>query len=119
MTFLAKKTSKALKDGESDSVKRFLQYQKDFQEKHLMKWLPRMCNDVLEIGRTDFYKGVAMITKGFLPMDHLIVEDLDSLHTHHNNLIKHLTLMPLLYSRSSKKACSSSTCSFRKLAAVL
>ena len=44
-------------------------HQKDFQEKHLMRWLPRLCNDVLEIGRTDFYKGVAMVTDGFLAMD--------------------------------------------------
>ena len=41
-----------------------------------MSWLPRMCRDVLEIGRTDFYKGAAMVTIGFLEMDRSILEDL-------------------------------------------
>jgi len=76
MAFLAKKTSDAIKSDNLESIKWLLQSQKDFQKRHLMKWLPRMCEDVLEIARTDFYKGVAMITSGFLSMDHSIVEDL-------------------------------------------
>jgi len=76
MGFLANKTSEALKEKNVQSENRLLQSQKDFQERHLMKWIPKMCSDVLRIGRTDFYKGVAMITNGFLSMDRMLVEDL-------------------------------------------
>ncbi len=76
MAFLAKKTSDAIKAGDEGSVKKLLLSQKKFQDKHLMSWLPRMCDDVLEIGRTDFYKGAAMVTRGFLGMDSAILEDL-------------------------------------------
>lgn len=78
MGFLAKKTSDAILEGNAESTKKLLQNQKNFQERHLMKWVPKMCNDVLEIGRTDFYKGVAMVTRGFLAMDHSIVKDLSA-----------------------------------------
>ena len=77
MAFLARKTSDAIKQGKTESAKWLIQSQKDFLERHIMKWIPRMCDDVLGIGRTEFYKGAAMITKGFLQMDYeLIVEDL-------------------------------------------
>ena len=77
MAFLAGKASESIKKGDDDSLKRLLKSQREFQEKHLMSWLPRMCSDVLEIGRTDFYKGAAMVTMGFLDMDRSILEDLD------------------------------------------
>ncbi|MGA2874699.1 MAG: molecular chaperone TorD family protein [Nitrososphaerales archaeon] len=76
MAFLAKKTSESIKNRDYDSARRLLGSQEVFLERHLTKWLPTMCNDVLEIGRTDFYKGVAKITMGFLGMDNSILKDL-------------------------------------------
>jgi putative dimethyl sulfoxide reductase chaperone len=76
MAFLAKKTSESIRNEDDDSLRRLLHSQKEFHEKHLMSWLPRMCSDVLEIGRTDFYKGAALVTRGFLDMDRTILENL-------------------------------------------
>ena len=43
-----------------------LKKQSSFLDEHILKWVPRMCDDVLNRARTSFYQGVASLTKSFL-----------------------------------------------------
>lgn len=76
MAYLAKETSTAIGKGDKDFAAKLLQQQIDFQNMHLLRWVPKLCDDIVEIGRTDFYRGAAKITKGFLAMDCSLVKNL-------------------------------------------
>lgn len=43
--------------------------QEDFLKNHLGNWVPAFVQDVCKYASTDFYKGIAKITKGFLTME--------------------------------------------------
>ncbi len=43
--------------------------QEDFLKNHLSNWVPAFVQDVCKYGSTDFYRGIAKITKGFLTLE--------------------------------------------------
>jgi len=43
-----------------------LKKQLNFLEEHLLKWVPKLCDDVFQRARTSFYQSVAAMTKDFL-----------------------------------------------------
>lgn len=53
-----------------------LEDQKEFLEEHLLTWVDRFCNDVAAGARTKFYRGMAQILKGYLPLDRQAIEEL-------------------------------------------
>lgn len=53
-----------------------LQDQKDFLSHHLLLWVPRFCDDLFAKSRSDFYRGIGRITKGFLFLDMGLVGEL-------------------------------------------
>ncbi|MFQ6072669.1 MAG: molecular chaperone [Methanosarcinales archaeon] len=46
-----------------------LEAQKKFFEDHLIKWVPNLCEEIIKKSESDFYKGIARITKEFLEME--------------------------------------------------
>lgn len=46
-----------------------LEAQKKFFEDHLIKWVPNLCDEILKKSESDFYKGIASITKEFLEIE--------------------------------------------------
>jgi TorA maturation chaperone TorD len=55
-----------------------LKIQKDFIENHLAKWVPQLTKDIVEQAEVDFYKGIAMITGGFVEMEKSTVNELSN-----------------------------------------
>jgi len=43
--------------------------QKEFLEEHLLRWVPQFCDDVAQKAESDFYRGIAKLTKGFLALE--------------------------------------------------
>jgi TorA maturation chaperone TorD len=76
MAYLANKTASALESSYLDDAQHYLCMQKKFLEEHLARWVPRFCEDVFESARTDFYRGVAMVTKGLLKMECFMINEL-------------------------------------------
>lgn len=52
-----------------DQSKNILNLQKDFLNNHLLKWVPRFCDEIIEKSRSDFYKGIGRLVKGFLALE--------------------------------------------------
>lgn len=48
---------------------RYLRLEKRFLEEHLLKWVNQLCDTMAANAGTDFYKGLAKITKIFVPDD--------------------------------------------------
>lgn len=43
--------------------------QKEFLDEHLLKWIPKFCDDVAQKAESEFYRGIAKLTKGFLQLE--------------------------------------------------
>ena len=76
MQVLAERTAKALEDGQEDDAYRLVKRQKNFLEDHLGAWAPLLCDQMRFFAKTDFYKGLANMTEGFLQTEEDLVEEL-------------------------------------------
>lgn len=53
-----------------------LNMQKEYLNDHLLRWVPDFCNALTECVLSDFYKGIARITKGFLLLEEVVIGEL-------------------------------------------
>lgn len=65
----------ALEKGDRAGYEKSLKEQLAFVSKHLA-WVPALCEDVQKCPGTDFYKGAAYLTKGFVRIDRELLEEL-------------------------------------------
>lgn len=54
-----------------------LQVQRDFLREHLLAWIPRFCNDVVEKTRHPFYRSVAALAALFVEADGQMLQELE------------------------------------------
>jgi TorA maturation chaperone TorD len=57
-------------------MKEWLTLQREFMDEHLLKWAPRYCDALYEYKLSNFYKGIAKLTKGFILLDDLVLTEL-------------------------------------------
>ncbi|WP_456474977.1 TorD/DmsD family molecular chaperone [Candidatus Pyrohabitans sp.] len=62
--------------GDKGEILRNLHIQKKFLNEQLLKWVPRFCEDILKSERAFLYRGVAMLTLGFLEEEKRSIEQL-------------------------------------------
>ncbi len=62
--------------GNEEKRRECLNLQKKFLNDHLLKWVPDFCDALYEYKQSDFYKGVAKLTKGFLLLEDAVIEEL-------------------------------------------
>ncbi len=66
MAKLIERAQESLEAGVLDRYEELCAKQRVFFNEHLMNWVPRLCADVRAYAKTDFYRGIADITEGFL-----------------------------------------------------
>ena len=59
----------AYEAGDEDECLKLLLSQRNFLEDHLLAWYPMMAADLQKFPQTDFYKGLGMLTDGYLRND--------------------------------------------------
>ena len=78
MGHLCEKTGQALKAGNQEPVGRLLDEQNQFLRCHLIRWVPRFCQDVQQSCTTNFYNALAELTAAFIKSDAQFVADVES-----------------------------------------
>ena len=73
MNFLCEGVSSSKNDLE---MLELFNQQKSFLCDHLLKWVPDFCDALYDYEKSDFYKGISKITKGFITIDLNMVEEL-------------------------------------------
>lgn len=53
-----------------------LELQKKFLDENMLPWVQKFCEDVLKSRTANFYRGIAMVTKGFLKDDRALLYEL-------------------------------------------
>ena len=82
MQVLCDRAAACLTSGDEDGAIAYLTTQRNFLEDHLVCWVPMLCQDMKRFAKTDFYRGLAFLTDGFLQTDfeflsYLLSEDSD------------------------------------------
>lgn len=75
MAALADRAAEALEAGDIDEAARLVDVQQDFHAAHLANWVDDLCEAVDRTCRTKFYRGVALMTRGFVRMDGELLEE--------------------------------------------
>ena len=73
MATLAERTAAACVEGDEEKVAQLLTVQLNFLQDHLYAWTGMMTADMRGYARTDFYKGLAAYTDGFLASDRALL----------------------------------------------
>ena len=77
MAYLCRGMTEKLKGDEK--IKRELAIQHEFLDGCLAKWVPQFCEDIIKSPNSNFYKGVAKITKGFLVFDSSMMDEISAM----------------------------------------
>lgn len=75
MQKLAETEADLLSRGEAERADWCLRVQRMFFEDHLAKWVPKLCEAVIEKAEMPFYAQIAKLTKRFLEFDRRLVVD--------------------------------------------
>lgn len=66
LAHLAQLALAALERQDRPAVDELLKAQRRFLSEHLLRWTPAWCDQVAQHARTDFFRGIALLTKGVL-----------------------------------------------------
>lgn len=66
MRHLTEKEADAWAAENNEEVMRITEKERAFLDEHILRWIPRFCDLMLQEAQLDFYRGVARLTKGFV-----------------------------------------------------
>jgi TorA maturation chaperone TorD len=66
MRHLTAKEAQAWAEGNREEAQEALEKEQGFLEEHVARWIPRFCDVMAKEARLDFYRGIALLTKGFV-----------------------------------------------------
>lgn len=69
MGLLSQRSAESLRAGDAEAVDSLISTQLNFLEDHLCSWVPLLTADLRRFAKTDFYRGLAWLTDGYLDMD--------------------------------------------------
>lgn len=69
MVHLCAKSRRAIIDRKPDLVHENLYAQRDFLHKHICNWIPALSKELAKRAKSDFYRGLAELTDGFIAVD--------------------------------------------------
>lgn len=75
MAKLIERTQAAIEANDSNRQNELYAKQRSFFSEHINNWVPRFCDDVRTHAKTDFYRGMADITEGFLAMEGQLIQE--------------------------------------------
>ena len=74
MALLCQRQLEALAKGDARRERELQNKQVAFLDNHLLNWVPAFCDDVDHYASTDFYRGAAKMTRGFVRLDRDLLE---------------------------------------------
>ncbi|MCK4475544.1 MAG: molecular chaperone TorD family protein [Methanophagales archaeon] len=70
-----------LSSDNEERIEECLNLQKEFLNDHLLRWVPDFCDALYECELSNFYKGIAKLTKGFLLLEDAVIDELLEMET--------------------------------------
>ncbi len=76
MAYLAGETASSLKANKVKDALNYTEIQSGFLRDHLARWVPKFCDDIMSAAKIDYYRGIALVTRGFISADASFVESM-------------------------------------------
>ena len=76
MGYLCERTAEVSGKKDWKEARRLLELQRKFLDQHILKWMPKLAKDVVENAETDFYRGMAYLTDGYLEADRRTIDEI-------------------------------------------
>jgi anaerobic sulfite reductase subunit A len=76
MARLCRKAIISLNNGKQQDLLKYLNTQETFLVEQLLKWAPKLAEDIIKNANTLFYKALGKVTKGFLNMEERVTNEL-------------------------------------------
>ncbi len=70
VSVLSERTAKFLEEGNIEESKKYETLCDEFLRDHLLQWGAKFCEDLLELSKSDFYKGMALLGRGIFNMEY-------------------------------------------------
>lgn len=74
MAILCEELKKAIEEEAKDGIQSVLGEQQSFLKNHLLNWAFSFTSDVCKYAQTDFYRGAAKVTSGFLKLEKQLLD---------------------------------------------
>ena len=75
MQLMSHRVANAVRKDRMDAAYKMLAIQKGFLDEHMLTWMPMLTSDMQKFTKTMMYKGLALLTEGFLETDREFLED--------------------------------------------
>lgn len=69
MEYLCDKAASSLKNQDTHEAVKHIECQQKFLEEHLNKWVPAFAEDIITNAKQDFYRGAALLLRGFISLE--------------------------------------------------
>lgn len=69
MQRLIEREAQALAENDEESVLKCRKIERKFMEEHIIRWVPRFCDQVAKEAENPFYRDMAVLTKSFIEFD--------------------------------------------------
>ncbi|MCD8315974.1 MAG: molecular chaperone TorD family protein [Eggerthellaceae bacterium] len=79
MASLTERYQKAVEEKNYSEAKRLISLENEFFDKHISSWIDRFCDSVEGCCRTNFYRGVSEMTRGFVQVERELLPALKAL----------------------------------------
>lgn len=66
---LCDKTASSFKNQDAHEAIKHTELQQKFLDEHLNKWVPAFSEDIIKYTKEDFYRGVALLLRGFISLE--------------------------------------------------
>ena len=76
ISYLCRKEADAWTNDDFSETMKLLQMEQRFLTDHMQKWIPHLCEEIMNSDRTGFYHGIAMITRECLANEDKAIEEL-------------------------------------------
>ncbi len=77
MSIMSKKAMEAIENNNMLSLKKVIEAQKSFLDKHILKWTDEFLKILYKNSKKDYFKGLALFTSEYLKMDKELLEEVE------------------------------------------
>ena len=76
MAYMAAQTAELFRTKKFSEARRYIDMQSEFLKAHLSRWVPKFCDDIMSAAEIDYYRGIALVTRGFVASDALLLKEM-------------------------------------------
>lgn len=77
MALLLDRMNEAIADEDWQRARSYSDKMERFHREHQLNWIDDLCDKIMEVSETRFYKGVSKVTRGFIHMETDVIADTD------------------------------------------